>query len=514
MINFLQKHKQIVKYLIAGGTSAFVDLSLLYFFTDVLGVWYLISAGLAFVLAFFISFFLQKFWTFRDGDKEAMYKQMGAYLAVALINFVINIILMYVMVDGLKVWYMLAQFIVSGLIAVESYLVYKFFIFNRNSKSGNGKMRILIATGIYPPDIGGPATMLEALISSLSKIDFEIRVITYAERTEPGQIYRISRAQNKILGYFKYFWHLWILSRWADILYVTDTYSVGYFAYLIKKLNGKKYIIRFAGDSAWEMAAGAGWTEDDITDFQKIKYDERIEKLKARRKKILINADAVIAVSNFMAKVAGLIGVRAERITVIYNAVDFFAASPKREAPLNPTLVYAGRLVAWKGVAMLIRAMKELKESRSNIILEILGDGPEEAKLKESAGSLGLTENIIFRGRVSEEASHKIFARATIFVLNTNYEGLPHSVLNAMRSGLPVITTPVGGNREVVEDGVNGLLAPYNKLEAWLMAINKLLDDQNLRQKFSANGLETIKRFKWSEVVEKTASLIRSFSKK
>jgi len=513
MWNLLDKYKQIIKYLFAGGTAALVDLSSLYFFTDILGVWYLISACLAFILAFFVSFFLQKFWTFRDGNKEIMYKQMGAYLTVALINFLINIVSMYFLVDGLKVWYMLAQFIVSGLVAVESYLVYKTFIFHSGNKPAGGKIKVLIATGIYPPDIGGPATMLGALVSSLSEVDFLFKIITYADKTEAGQVYRISRAQNKILRYLKYFWRFWLLARWADVIYVTDTYSVGYFAYLIKKITGKKYIIRFAGDSAWEAAAGAGWTEDYITDFQKIRYDRRIEKLKSRRKKVLVNADAVIAVSNFMAELAGLIGVREERVTVIYNAVDFFSTPPKREIPINPILVYAGRLVRWKGVAMLIRAVKESKNRWPNLILEILGDGAEEDKLKRMVDNLGLTENVIFRGRVSEAESHKFFARATLFVLNTNYEGLPHSILNAMRSGLPVITTAIDGNQEIVQNGQNGLLVPYNNLEDWVAAIDKLLSDKGLQQKFSISGLETIKKFKWSEVAEKTSVLIRELAK-
>jgi len=130
MINLLLKYKRIIKYLIAGGTAAFVDLGLLYFFTDILEIWYLISASLAFIIAFFVSFFLQKFWTFRDRDKEIMYKQMGLYLVVAIVNLLINAALMYIFVDGFKIWYMLAQFLISGLIAIESYWVYKIFIFN------------------------------------------------------------------------------------------------------------------------------------------------------------------------------------------------------------------------------------------------------------------------------------------------------------------------------------------------------------------------------------------------
>ena len=134
MLNFLRKYKQIIKYLIAGGTAALVDLALLYFLTDILSIWYLISASLAFIIAFFVSFFLQKFWTFRDSNKEVIYKQMGVYLGVALINLALNAALMYVLVDGFKIWYMCAQFMASGLIAFESYFVYKIFIFNQAVK--------------------------------------------------------------------------------------------------------------------------------------------------------------------------------------------------------------------------------------------------------------------------------------------------------------------------------------------------------------------------------------------
>ncbi len=141
------KHQRPVKYLIAGGTAAFVDLTLIYFFTDILGVWYLLSACLAFVIAFFVSFFLQKFWTFSDKDKERMYKQMTVYLIVSLTNLIINTIGMYVLVDGFKVWYMLAQFIISGLMASESYIISRFFIFNV-TKLAEGKIKILIQTSL------------------------------------------------------------------------------------------------------------------------------------------------------------------------------------------------------------------------------------------------------------------------------------------------------------------------------------------------------------------------------
>jgi len=382
-----------------------------------------------------------------------------------------------------------------------------------NNREKN-KIKILIVTGIYPPDLGGPATLLTELPAALRKKGLEVKVITYsdvdltAQEKQEKTVYRISRQQSSFGRKAKYFWQMLRLSFWSDLIYATDTYSVGYFAYLIKKLTGKKYIIRFAGDSAWETAVARGWTEDYIVDFQEKKYNSQIEKLKQRRTKILTGADKLIAVSNFIAEIALKIGVAKNKISVIYNAVDFFGISPQKIKPAMPTLVFAGRLMPWKGVEALLFVLAELKKNFSDIIFEVLGDGPESDHLKKIVRKLNLEQNVKFRGRVSEEESHKIFARSTIFVLNTNYEGLPHSVLNAMACGLPVITTNIGGNVEVVENEVNGLLVPYNDKPAWLGAIARLLNDEALQAKFVASSQKTLENFKWDKLVNETMEVI------
>ena len=377
--------------------------------------------------------------------------------------------------------------------------------------------KILIATGIYPPDLGGPATLLTELPTALMKKGMEVRVITYSDADLTSQekqekmVYRINRQQRSFCRQAKYFWRMLRLSFWSDLIYATDTYSVGYFAYLIKKLTGKKYIIRFAGDSAWETAVANGWTGDYIVDFQEKKYDAKIEKLKQRRTAILKNADRVIAVSKFMADIAKRIGVTEDKISIIYNSVDFFGEQTQKIKPVAPTLVFAGRLMPWKGVESLLYVVTDLKKNFPDIIFEILGDGPEENRLKELTHQLSLEPNVNFRGRVSEIESHKIFAHSTIFILNTNYEGLPHSVLNAMACSLPVITTSVGGNPEVVQDGINGLLVPYNDKQAWLDAITRLLNDENLQAKFIANSQKNLENFKWDKLVDETVKAVNSF---
>ncbi len=133
MIDFfkeqIKKRRRVIRFIISGGTAASINLGLIYLFTDILGFWYLFSSASAFIFAFIVSFCLQKYWTFENKNKDILYKQLAIYLLLALFNLNVNTALMYILVDFFKIWYMLAQFFVTGLIALWNFTAYKFFIF-------------------------------------------------------------------------------------------------------------------------------------------------------------------------------------------------------------------------------------------------------------------------------------------------------------------------------------------------------------------------------------------------
>jgi len=131
LLKQIEKRKKLVKFIIAGGLSAFVNFAVLYFLTDIINVWYLASSVVAFILSFFVSFFLQKFWTFEDGSKDIIYRQLSIYLLIALLGLLFNTLFMYLLVDRLKLWYMLAQFFISGFIAICNFIAYKTFVFKK-----------------------------------------------------------------------------------------------------------------------------------------------------------------------------------------------------------------------------------------------------------------------------------------------------------------------------------------------------------------------------------------------
>ncbi len=116
---------KIVRFLIAGGLAMVVNIALLYVFTEFLGMWYLVSAGLAFMCAFVVSFTLQKYWAFRNNDVIKVRTQLPMHLTVALVNLVIDIALVYMLVELLGVWYIAAQIIAAAVISIESFFAFR-----------------------------------------------------------------------------------------------------------------------------------------------------------------------------------------------------------------------------------------------------------------------------------------------------------------------------------------------------------------------------------------------------
>ena len=125
------KKNILARYLVAGFTGAGTNIGLLYILTDIVGIWYLYSSAMSFVVAVVVSFMLQKFWTFADQNVEKVHHQFARFLGVALFGIIINTACMFFLVDVIGLWYILAQIITGALIAIINFLMYKFLIFNK-----------------------------------------------------------------------------------------------------------------------------------------------------------------------------------------------------------------------------------------------------------------------------------------------------------------------------------------------------------------------------------------------
>jgi len=360
-------------------------------------------------------------------------------------------------------------------------------------------MKIIIASGIYPPDIGGPATYSQLIAREFSKRGIDVTVICYSDvgcsdvgcrvsNIEQFRVVRISRRHSILFRYWFYFWNLLKIAKNCDVIYAQGPLAAGLPAMLVNKILRKKFVIKIVGDYAWEQFQNKRLKIKnkkfvDIETFQDKKYDWKTELRRKIQKIVVKSADKVIVPSEFLKKIVKEWGIDEKKIEVIYNA--FSKPEKIKSTKLDgDVIISAGRPEPWKGYDLLNEIMPDL-----------------------------LRENPDFRLIIATKLPHDelmgYFKASKIFVLNSGYEGLPHIVLEAMACGLPVITTNVCGNPEVVRDGYNGLLVEYNNKEQIKEAILRLWGNEELRKKFIENGYKTLEKFKLEEMINKTLEALK-----
>jgi glycosyltransferase involved in cell wall biosynthesis len=171
-----------------------------------------------------------------------------------------------------------------------------------------------------------------------------------------------------------------------------------------------------------------------------------------------------------------------------------------------PVALFAGRLMAQKGVDVLIRALDLLQHIRPALRTLIVGDGPLRDELEETAHAFRLDDKLKFTGHRDDVP--RLLAAADLLVLPSRYEGLPNVVLEAMAYGKPVVATAAPGTTEVVSDGVTGRLAPVDDANALALALRTLVDDPAERARLGAAGRARVEReFGVGAMVDQFATL-------
>src|SRR5215216_7070671 len=195
--------------------------------------------------------------------------------------------------------------------------------------------------------------------------------------------------------------------------------------------------------------------------------------------------------------------VRKERIHTIPNPVTLPASNPNDAAyTLGPgrTVVAVGRLHPVKGYDLLIQAFARCAEEHPDWSLAILGEGEERGRLEALADELGVADRVGMPGRVKNLT--KLLRQADLFVMSSRYEGLPIALLEAMACGLPVISTDCsGGPREIVRDGVDGVLVAPEDVGALGTAMGRLMSDGGQRERLASRAVEVNERFGLEKVM-------------
>ncbi|MBM4423103.1 MAG: glycosyltransferase family 4 protein [Chloroflexi bacterium] len=378
-------------------------------------------------------------------------------------------------------------------------------------------MKLCIVSGTFHPEPGGPPTFLYRLLPELIARGHIIEAVTHGEADYPTdypyRVTRISRRYPIPIRLLAFTRAVFSAGRRADAFFVSD---YGFPAAVVNLVLRRPVLLKNVGDFAWEFSTRHRWipTGQTIDEFQTAAHSPRVKLLRAVQRWFIGAADTVIAPSRYSASLVVGWGIPTSKVRVIYNALDPIAVSQsradaKREIGMaDPVLVTVARLTPWKGIAGAIRALSLVRREFPAARLIVVGDGPERAALEREAAPLG--DAVVFVGAQPPDRVRLYLRAADAFVLFSTYEGLPHTVIEAMQCETPVIVSDAGGNTEVVTAGENGWVVTKGDEAALAASIGEALRDRALAESRARAASESLVRFSWPRLVDEYDAALRA----
>ncbi len=255
-------------------------------------------------------------------------------------------------------------------------------------------------------------------------------------------------------------------------------------------------VVKLVADEAYERARRSGLFSGTLEEFQSWPGTRRVRALRTSRTAALRRAAHVFVPSAYLRDVALGWGLDSDLVTVLPNPAPRVPTLPPRAelrralgvSEEGLVLGFAGRLTAQKALDDLLEALVAVPEA----VLLLLGDGPERDRLERRARELGLGDRARFLGLGDRDGVLRLFAAADAAVLSSAWENFPHTVVEALAVGTPVVATAVGGVPEIVRDGVNGLLVPAGDSTALAAALRRVVEDEGLRHRLAAAAAPSV----------------------
>ncbi|MBU1019226.1 MAG: glycosyltransferase family 4 protein [Patescibacteria group bacterium] len=359
-------------------------------------------------------------------------------------------------------------------------------------------MKITLITPIFPPVIGGPASYTWEVSHRLNK-EHEVTVLAFGDGGRhsdevPVELVRVYDGFFRELPFIgsivrqanmaaKVFYYGFI----SDFLYIQGPLVVGYTASLVGRLLRKPMLMKYVGDIAWETAHRKKKTLKNLDEFL---ADGDGGILRRLQRKAFRRAHNLIVPSQYLRDVlVTYYKMPSDKVHVVYNAVEV----PDLEKKVDENVfVTVGRLVPHKNIAGIIEAMALLPKKYE---LRVVGSGPEHNDLRELADKLDVKVN--FLGPQPRDKTLQEVANGRLFILNSNYEGLPHAVVEAMLLKTPVIATDILGTTEVATDETAVLSEPNNP-EDLAAKIEEALKTDKTQVAYDFVS----KRFNWDQHLE------------
>ena len=354
-------------------------------------------------------------------------------------------------------------------------------------------MRVLVTVGIFPPDIGGPATFVPKIAKYFQdELNYEIEILTLSDNKNSNinddfSVKRIDRNLPIINRWLKTIFTIYKLGKNKDLIFVNGLGTEATIANIFLK---KKIIRKIVGDPVWERAYSKAKISESFDEFQVKNYGFSISLQKKVRSFSIKKSDIVVTPSQHLKNFILNLGFK-NKIEIINNGVFIPEENTNifTNDQINITIV--SRLVSHKNIEKIIKAISDLNSPLIN--LNIIGDGPELNQLQKISLESNNKDNIIFHGKLNRDEINHIFLNSDIYIQASNYEGLPHSLLEAMSYGIPVLCTPVGECKEILGNEDRGYILdlPVSKNNI-KSKISEIIGEKNIANKKGERGKDFI----------------------
>ena len=350
-----------------------------------------------------------------------------------------------------------------------------------------------MTVGIFPPDIGGPATFVPKIAKYFQdELNYEIEILTLSDNknlniNDDFSVKRIDRNLPIIYRWLKTIFTIYKLGKNKDLIFVNGLGTETTIANIFLK---KKIIRKIVGDPVWERAYSKAKISESFDEFQVKNYGFSISLQKKVRSFSIKKSDIVVTPSKHLKNFILNLGFK-NKIEIINNGVFIPEENTNifTNDQINITIV--SRLVSHKNIKKIIRAISDLNDPL--IYLNIIGDGPELNQLQKISLESNNKDNIIFHGKLNRDDINHIFLKSDIYIQASNYEGLPHSLLEAMSYGIPVLCTPVGECKEILGNEDRGYILdlPVSKNNIKSKII-EIIGEKNIANKKGERGKDFI----------------------
>ena len=340
-------------------------------------------------------------------------------------------------------------------------------------------MDILITVGIFPPDIGGPASFVPKIAKYLINKGHNVKIICLSDKEhltykDDINVIRINRNSPIIFRWLKTIVKIYSNSKKSDLIFVNGLGTETTIANLFIR---KKVIRKIVGDPVWERVYNKNLIDESFDDFQENNHGLSISLQKMIRNWSINKSNLIITPSQHLKNFIDKIGFD-KNIFVINNGVNIEQHNKVVLENNIIQLLVVSRLVSQKNIDSIIKAVKVMENEK--IILNIVGDGSEINNLKLLVKKYELDKKINFIGKIENTKLNEYLKNADIFIQASNYEGLPHSILEAMNFEIPILSTDVGGCSVLLNKGERGYIIPMPVSEVEISeGIRKIINNKN-----------------------------------